>query len=237
MRIVSVDISNDKSPPSVFAGYEGEINETLLQVVLPSRMLPSENNEIDSYEFDFETSYGEKLKSNLIYVSDLVGNIISIKLGQQLMCKDKLKFCVACYDLNGNEIIRLGKSPLCTLLINQSPDGEDVTYISPENAIIALNAADQAITARDMALNKVIAKAEVNELGHLIITYVDNTTVDAGYVKGDQGDKGDKGDRGEAGITPTVDLTYCELSLNAQSGQAVAEAIAQAITSALNTGV
>jgi hypothetical protein len=51
-----------------------------------------------------------------------------------------------------------------------------------------------------------VSTATVNQLGHLIITRTDATTIDAGYVlgpKGDTGDtglKGDKGDRGDTGL-------------------------------------
>lgn len=79
--------------------------------------------------------------------------------------------------------------------------------------------------------------------------------------QGPKGDKGEKGDKGDDGITPLTDQTYNPASENAQSGKAVAEAlktvdvdlsdyptnddmtdaiasaIEQAITTALNTEV
>jgi len=44
-----------------------------------------------------------------------------------------------------------------------------------------------------------VSTATVNQLGHLIITKTDSTTIDAGYVLGPKGDKGDKGDTGLKG--------------------------------------
>ncbi len=60
---------------------------------------------------------------------------------------------------------------------------------------------------------KSVTKFEINDQGHLIVTYSDNTTADLGNVvgatgatgaqgeKGEKGDKGDKGDPGEKGET------------------------------------
>lgn len=45
-------------------------------------------------------------------------------------------------------------------------------------------------------------------------------------VQGNKGEKGDKGDKGSDGLTPEADQTYNPESTNAQSGIAVAEALA-----------
>ena len=45
-----------------------------------------------------------------------------------------------------------------------------------------------------------VKNASVDSKGHLIITLTDNTTIDAGYVKGAQGEKGEQGVQGIQGI-------------------------------------
>lgn len=54
------------------------------------------------------------------------------------------------------------------------------------------------------------------------------TSVDLQGEKGDQGPKGDKGDKGSDGEITNLDQTYSPTSENAQSGKAVAEAMAEA---------
>ena len=44
------------------------------------------------------------------------------------------------------------------------------------------------------ALGTVINNAYINGEGHLIVSFTDNSTIDAGLAKGGKGDKGDKGD-------------------------------------------
>lgn len=50
--------------------------------------------------------------------------------------------------------------------------------------------------------------------------------IDIPAIKGDKGEKGEKGEKGADGITPVIDQTYSPTSENAQSGKAVAQAIA-----------
>ena len=64
--------------------------------------------------------------------------------------------------------------------------------------------------------------------GEMIIFYTDNTFKNLGNVKGDKGDKGDTGAQGEKGKDAVIDKYYNADSTNAQSGKAVAEAIADA---------
>ncbi len=45
-----------------------------------------------------------------------------------------------------------------------------------------------------------ISGSQINNNGHLIFTFSDGSTVDAGLAKGEQGEKGEKGDIGEKGI-------------------------------------
>ena len=47
--------------------------------------------------------------------------------------------------------------------------------------------------------NKTIKSAQINEVGNLVLTLQDNSTLDAGNAKGDKGDKGDKGETGATG--------------------------------------
>lgn len=44
-----------------------------------------------------------------------------------------------------------------------------------------------------------VTDAEINAQGHLIITLSDDTTIDAGYAKGEQGETGPRGPQGETG--------------------------------------
>ncbi len=44
-----------------------------------------------------------------------------------------------------------------------------------------------------------IVKTEINDEGHLIVTYQDGSKEDLGNVKGDKGDKGDTGEKGDKG--------------------------------------
>ena len=54
MRLLSIDLSTDTNlVQKLFGGYEGEHNETRLEVKLPSRLL---SNDATAYKFTFETA-------------------------------------------------------------------------------------------------------------------------------------------------------------------------------------
>ena len=57
---------------------------------------------------------------------------------------------------------------------------------------------------------KVITAATVNASGHLVLTFSDGTTLDAGTAKGDKGDTGATGATGAAGVSTVETPTYAE---------------------------
>ena len=68
-----------------------------------------------------------------------------------------------------------------------SDKAEEARIAAQDANIASASATDSAKYAK----NKAIKTASVNASGNLIITRNDNTSIDAGHVKGDKGDKGD----------------------------------------------
>ena len=125
MRYIFIDLSSDNylQQPQIFGGFAGEHNETVLQVKLPSRMIGSEYS---GYRFDFQTSDDNKIKSPLIFPSELKENILSFKLTEQLTIAGKLLFNVVGTRLNENEVLLTSKTNMVTLYIGDSPEGHNV---------------------------------------------------------------------------------------------------------------
>ena len=174
MRYILIDLSSDNylQQPNLFGGYEGEHNETILQVKLPKRMI---DIECSGYRFDFQTSEDNKISSPLIPVSELNNDILSFHLTQQLTISGKLLFNVVAILSDENTVSMISKTNTATLRIEDAVDG-NIQLIDPNGYKDELQ---QMIDKRIMEINPA-----------------------------------------------AVDQTYTATSENAQSGLAVAEALA-----------
>ena len=122
MRYILIDLSSDNylQQPNLFGGYEGEHNETILQVKLPKRMI---DIECSGYRFDFQTSEDNKISSPLIPVSELNNNILSFHLTQQLTISGKLLFNVVAILSDENTVSLISKTNTVVLHIENAADG------------------------------------------------------------------------------------------------------------------
>lgn len=215
MREIHIDLSSDYylQQPKVFGGYVGEHNESKLIVKLPNRMI---RDDISYYYFEFQTVLQEHITSPNIYKNTLSSdNEISIVLWEQLLpSAGNLKFCVNAIELGENDTVTIkGKTSVFTLHISESPTGEDVLIDSKSSK-------EELQKSIDSALKE--AK-------------------DSGEFKGTDGYTPQKGidyftDEDIASLNiPSVDQTYSPTSENAQSGKAVAEAVATEQKRADNT--
>lgn len=129
MRKIFIDLSSDNylQQPKMFGGYEGEHNETYLQVKLPKRMI---DIECSGYRFDFQTSEGNKISSPLIPVSELKDDILSFHLIEQLTVAGKLIFTVVAVRAGQNTVDLISKTNTVILCIENSPKGK-VQLIDP----------------------------------------------------------------------------------------------------------
>lgn len=55
---------------------------------------------------------------------------------------------------------------------------------------------------------KTVTAATINASGHLVLTFSDGATLDAGTAKGDKGDTGATGAAGDDGYTPVKGTDY-----------------------------
>ncbi len=122
MRKIFIDLSSDNylQQPKIFGGYEGEHNETYLQVKLPKRMI---GIECSGYRFDFQTSEYNKISSPLIPVSELKDDTLSFRLSEQLTIAGKLLFNISAILSNKNDVSLIAKTNTVVLLIENSPNG------------------------------------------------------------------------------------------------------------------
>ena len=122
MRYILIDLSSDNylQQPNLFGGYEGEHNETILQVKLPKRMI---DIECSGYRFDFQTSEDNKISSPLIPISELNNDILSFHLTQQLTIAGKLLFNVIAILSDENTVSMISKTNTVTLRIEDAVDG------------------------------------------------------------------------------------------------------------------
>ena len=129
MRYISIDLSSDNhlQQPIIFAGYEGEHNESILQVKLPKRMV---DIECSGYRFDFQTSEDNKISSPLIPVSELINDILSFHLTEQFTIVGNLLLNVAAIQSDENTVSLISKTNTAILHIKDSPKG-NVQLIDP----------------------------------------------------------------------------------------------------------
>ena len=121
----------------------------------------------------------------------------------------------------------------------------EVKLYGNNNALISSPRFTIIVDERAVGEDEIISSNEYSALTNLYseTNFLKNDIqekLESGYFKGEKGDKGDKGDtgekgeqgiqgiRGEKGDTPEIDQTYSATSENAQSGLAVAEAVATA---------
>ena len=206
MRKIFIDLSSDNylQQPKMFGGYEGEHNETYLQVKLPKRMI---DIECSGYRFDFQTSEGNEIPSPLIPVSELKDDILSFHLIEQLTVAGKLIFTVVAVRAGQNTVDLISKTNTVILCIENSPKGK-VQLIDPNGY-------------KDELLKMVDAR---------ILETSPPDIVDQDYNPESRNAQSGKAvAKAVAQIKipsiPEVDKTYNPQSENPQSGKAVAEAI------------
>ena len=122
MRYVLIDLSSDNylQQPQLFGGYAGEHNETVLQVILPKRMISVEYSD---YCFDFQTSEDNRIS---IPASKLDNGILSCYLTEQITIAGKLLFNVVAHLSNKDTIELTSKTNMVALYIGDSPDGKSI---------------------------------------------------------------------------------------------------------------
>lgn len=122
MRYVLIDLSSDNylQQPQLFGGYAGEHNETVLQVILPKRMISVEYSD---YCFDFQTSEDNRIS---IPASKLDNGILSCHLTEQITIAGKLLFNVVAHLSNKDSIELTSKTNMVALYIGDSPDGKSI---------------------------------------------------------------------------------------------------------------
>ena len=122
MRTLKFDLSQDpRRQPCLFGGYEGEHNETELQVILPERMLQEKDLQ---YRFLFEIPDGEQIFSVPIPLS---GNTLSVTLPQRLMRAPRLKAHVASYRYENEALIHVAKTEQMILMIQNPVPEEEIS--------------------------------------------------------------------------------------------------------------
>lgn len=158
MRYVLVDLSSDNylQQPQLFGGYAGEHNETVLQVILPKRMISVEYSD---YCFDFQTSEGNRIS---IPASKLNNGILSCHLTEQITIAGKLLFNVVVYLSNKDTIELTSKTNMVALYIGDSPDGKSV--LPDPNGY-----KDEILEIIDDRVDELLEGIQVGEGGMIII--------------------------------------------------------------------
>lgn len=123
MRTINIDLTKNYNNP-VFVGYEGEHNQTMLNIKIPDDII----NELYTYRVMFETSLDEK------YTLEPLGNeddsIISTYLNANVTKKGILYIQVEAFQTETNESNNdtvytfIGKTIKMPLLIKESVGGE-----------------------------------------------------------------------------------------------------------------
>lgn len=115
MRTVNIDFTGADAPVDFFAGYKGEANNTQLTIRLPGSLC---SDDIDYYRASFRRVGYENVRSEKLYAED---GLISLTLWYELLrCSGTLLMQISAYDFEGNELVRLGKTPIATLKVKPS---------------------------------------------------------------------------------------------------------------------
>ena len=165
---------------------------------------------------DYYRLHSEGCMSEELYA---VNGEVDYTLPQAMTCCERLPLQLKAYKVGEHEIKVIAHSRIISLCLSSSLDSTQAVDPSAHNTLDVLMgntkaAADSAKTSADNALlyanrarisadsaessaaaaqKSMIRSAEISADGHLIITYTDNTTVDAGFVKGEKGDPPQKG--------------------------------------------
>lgn len=192
MRIVNIDLSND-TPISdlIFCGYVGEHNETQIVVTLPTSML---SNDIDFYNFEFTTTFGEYVKSDNIPFDDLFsGKLLYFLSDDFTKTSGTLTLCVAA--IKNNSIVAKTQSVSLSIL-NEVKGNSDLLNVSE--------------TQEELQASIEAALLQAKESGDFKGDKGDPGEKGIQGEKGDKGDKGDpgaKGDKGDPGEVTNEQLT------------------------------
>lgn len=121
MRTVNIDFTGADAPVDFFAGYKGEANNTQLTIRLPENLC---SEDIDYYRANFRRVGYENVSSEKLYAED---SVISMTLWFDLLrCSGTLLMQISAFDFAGNELVRLGKTPIATLKVKPSiPSGAE----------------------------------------------------------------------------------------------------------------
>lgn len=115
MRTVHIDFTGADAPVDFFAGYTGEANNNQLTIRLPENLC---SEDIDYYRANFRTVGYENVSSEKLYAED---GVISMTLWFDLLrCSGTLLMQISAFDFAGNELVRLGKTPIAALKVKPS---------------------------------------------------------------------------------------------------------------------
>lgn len=126
MRTVTFDFSQT-SAIRKFGGYQGEHNETLLQVILPLNM--QDTTQYDYLSFVFQTAEDQKIETKDLSVSQVITinnkKAIAVPLWGQLLVAGILKFTVCGKKLSSDkkEVSLVAETPIGEIMIGASATG------------------------------------------------------------------------------------------------------------------
>lgn len=121
MRTVNIDFTGAEAPVTFFIGYKGEANNAKLTVTLPESLC---SDEVDYYRAHFKTPDNNSVSSKKIYAQN---GVVFLTLWYELLrTSGNLLMQLSAYDFEGNELTRLGKTPIATLRVRPSlPSGAE----------------------------------------------------------------------------------------------------------------
>ena len=154
MRTITIDLSNNRSSPKVFAGFEGEHNATEVEVVLPKEMISSKD--IVAFYPLFNTQWNEKYMGAII--PSVTDGKISISIHQQVARRGCTELQIEGRDSNNNLI---AKSPVGLLVFEPSVDSNGTELgmvIQDENELLTIM--NEAVNkAMDDAVDEMVDEA------------------------------------------------------------------------------
>ena len=251
LREINYNINTDGISPGVeqFAGTQGDHRVTRLNFVFSDKFhqeideLGAEGDKV-MYRFDVYDGEGGIWSSE---PKELEGYTLSMELEERHTRhggKVTIYLVLTVLSSDCETEIELYSFPAVLRLKNR-PEGtyqdgenyESVTSLAEMAKSNALAAEETNNELQSLAadVEEKLKNGEFDGVGvetaviindELIIRYTDGTVQNLGNVKGDKGPQGEKGDKGDAGKDAVTDQTYNAESENAQSGKAVAEAIA-----------
>ncbi len=202
MRELIFDLSDDSYLPKTgFGGFEGEHLATKLTLVLPERL------KVHGAEFYMVFEISKTKETVFSAPLLLVDGAICLDLPKQLMKSPGVSVYGASYQREGTCLVQIAKTGRVALEIKDpetgtlreySSSGGEVPGLVIEKEIVSGSQNPVASDAIGKKFQEVmkgeITSASVNEKGELILKKADDSTLNAGCVKGEKGEKGTSSD-------------------------------------------